>query len=130
MKKDCDLFQEKCLRCQEDHESQDVGFISIQGDWRRPYIEFIIDETLPVDVKEALKVKKKAAKFFMEKGELFKRSFKGQSMCCVLEEDKQTLMEEVHQGACGEHQGVGSCIKNCSGRAATSQPWKLMPLCS
>ncbi|KAF7822058.1 reverse transcriptase [Senna tora] len=61
MKENCDQFQAKCLECREHFEIPGVCFVSIQGDWRRPYIEYIRDRTLPLDVKEASVVKKKAA---------------------------------------------------------------------
>ncbi|KAF7822062.1 reverse transcriptase [Senna tora] len=106
MKENCDQFQEKCLECREHFERSSVCFVSIQGDWRRPYIEYIRDETLPLDVKEASVVKKKAARFFMEKNELFRRSLRCQPIRCVPEVDIEVLMKEVHQGVSGEHQGA------------------------
>ncbi|KAF7842064.1 Integrase, catalytic core [Senna tora] len=50
--------------------------------------------------------KKRAARYFMDGWKLFRRSLKGQPMRCISQTSKHAVMEEVHQGACGEHQGA------------------------
>ncbi|KAF7839291.1 reverse transcriptase [Senna tora] len=100
MKDECNAYQAKCQDCQENHEALMVHFV------RRPYIEYIRDGVLPLDNKEASYVKKRAARCFMDGGKLFRRSLKGQPMRCISQTSKQAVMEEVHQGACGEHQGT------------------------
>ncbi|KAF7839558.1 reverse transcriptase [Senna tora] len=106
MKEECNAYQAKCQDSQENHEALMVHFVSVQGDWRRPYIEYIRDGILPLDNKEASYVKKRAARYFMDGGKLFRRSLTGQPMRCISQTSKHAVMEEVHQGACGEHQGA------------------------
>ncbi|KAF7826978.1 reverse transcriptase [Senna tora] len=106
MKEECDAYQAKCQDCQENHEALMVHFVSIRGDWRQSYIEYIRDGILPLDNREASYVKKRATRYFMDGGKLFRRILKGQPMRCISEMSKHVVMEEVHQGACGEHQGA------------------------
>ncbi|RYR49090.1 hypothetical protein Ahy_A07g035383 isoform A [Arachis hypogaea] len=87
MKSHCDELQVSCKSCQETKESIQICNVH---NWQQPIIEY-----LDVGVLPSKKIK----------GELFKKSFTGEMLKCVRDEEKDKVLEEVHQEVCGRYQG-------------------------
>ena len=58
-----------------------------------PIISFLQDEHLPQDVEEA---KKRAARFTILNGTLYKKGFSMTYLKCVDEEEAKYILEEIH----------------------------------
>ena len=52
---------------------------------------------------EAKKVRKRAARFTILNDTLNKRGFSMPYLKCVDEEEAKYILEEIHQGVCGDH---------------------------
>ena len=77
-------------------------------------IQFLKEDTLLEERTEADKVLRKATRFWLsENQKLYKRSFSGPYLLCIHLEMTESLLEELHEGICGEK------LKNTS-RSATS----------
>ncbi|KAJ1404544.1 hypothetical protein SESBI_26529 [Sesbania bispinosa] len=61
--------------------------------------------TLPPTPQDAEKLRKKAQRYFLQGGELFKESLTGGILRCLGKEEQEKVMGEVHGGVCGRHQG-------------------------
>ena len=78
--------------------------------WITPIMAFIQDGHLPQDTAEAKKVRKKAAKFTILNDTLYKRGFFMPYLKCVDEEEAKYILEEIHQGVCGDHTDLKSLV--------------------
>ncbi|KAF7129436.1 hypothetical protein RHSIM_Rhsim10G0123300 [Rhododendron simsii] len=58
-------LQNKCPKCRETPSKAECNFIRVYTDWRKPYIDFLTDGTLPPDRVDMAIVKKRAPKFFV-----------------------------------------------------------------
>ena len=75
-----------------------------------PIVSFLQDERLPQDVEEAKKIKKRAAKFTILNDTLYKRGFSMPYLKCVDEDEAKYILEEIHEGVCGDHAGPRSLV--------------------
>ena len=75
-----------------------------------PIISFLQGGHLPQDVEEARKVRKRAAKFTILNDTLYKRGFSISYLKCVDEEEAKYILEEIHEGVCGDHAGPRSLV--------------------
>ncbi|XP_026378350.1 uncharacterized protein LOC113272768 [Papaver somniferum] len=94
-------LQDNCEACQG-APVHGKAFIIDGEDWRTPYIEYLTEGTLPYDKKAAKKLEKRAPKFFVIDGELFRRCFNKKTLKCVDQANATRIMEISHDG---EHQG-------------------------
>ena len=71
-----------------------------------PVISFLKDDILPEEKSKAVKVRRKAPRFWLSKDQkLYKRSFSGPYLLCIHSEAIELLLEELHEGICGSHNG-------------------------
>ena len=69
-------------------------------------IQFLKEDILPEERIEADKVRRKATRYWLsENQKLYKRSFSGPYLLCVHPELTESLLEELHEGICGNHTG-------------------------
>ena len=68
-----------------------------------PIWDYLVDGTLPIDPKEASKLRMRSAKFTIHWGTLYKRGFSTPILKCVGKEDVDYVLREVHGGICGNH---------------------------
>ena len=86
----------------------DVQIAQIRSDpiWMDPIWNYIIDESLPDDPKEAAKIRARSARFTNHKGSLYKRGFFTPIHKCIAGKDTEYVLREVHEGICGNHIGA------------------------
>ena len=68
-----------------------------------PIWDYLVDETLPSDLKEASKLKMRLSRFIIHRGTVYKRGFFTPILKCVGKEDANCVLKEVHEGICGNH---------------------------
>nr|XP_023906681.1 uncharacterized protein LOC112018356 [Quercus suber] len=109
------------------HEPTGVGGEAIQVHqiqenpcWMDALIGFLKDDILPEERKEADKIRRRAARFWLsEDQKLYKRSYSGPYLLCIHPEATESLLEELHEGICGSHTGGRSLAH----RALTQGYW-------
>ncbi|RVX09468.1 hypothetical protein CK203_015471 [Vitis vinifera] len=74
-------------------------------EWTYDITEYIRTGTLPGDLKQAHKVRVRAARFTLIGGHLYKRSFTGPYLRCLGHLEAQYVLAELHEGICGNHSG-------------------------
>ena len=73
-------------------------------------ISYLKNGMLP-DVKdEARKLKVQASRFVLMKDILYKRGFSRSYLKCLVPEEAEYIMREVHEGICGNHSRARSLI--------------------
>ena len=75
-----------------------------------PILFFLQDGRLPQDVEKAKKVRKRAARFTILNDTLYKRGFFMPYLKCVNKEEARYILEEIHEGICGDHAGPRSLV--------------------
>ncbi|KAL5546806.1 hypothetical protein UlMin_006493 [Ulmus minor] len=82
---------------------QQVDAISDKPTWMDPIIAYLRDGTLPQDKFEARRLRYRSARYFLDKDKLRKRSFSSPSLTCLNEDQAKYVLQEVHEGVCGNH---------------------------
>ena len=75
------------------------------NDWQISFLEYLIKGVLPNNRDEAYRLKRMATRYFVERGVLFQKVFNGEPLKCLETPEAQSVMQEVHVGECGNHQG-------------------------
>ena len=73
-----------------------------------PIWDYLVDGTLPINPKEASKLKNRSVSFTIHRGTLYRRGFSTPKLKCVGKEDANYVLREVHEGICGNHIGARS----------------------
>jgi len=68
-----------------------------------PYRHYLADGLLPLEPAEARVVKKKAGRYTLVDGNLFKHGSTHPILYCVSGEQCTCIMVELHEGICGSH---------------------------
>jgi hypothetical protein len=84
-------------------------------DWRGPFIDFIQDLVLPagMDPKSAIaaRVKRWSKGLVLVEDKLYRRSARsGVLMKCVTTEEGLDILQEIHEGMCGNHAASKSLV--------------------
>ncbi|XP_022152853.1 uncharacterized protein LOC111020478 [Momordica charantia] len=72
--------------------------------WMDPIVEFIKGNP-PQELKEQKRMARKAARFVLRDGALYRRGFSLPLLKCVTLEEGLYILREVHEGVCGNHSG-------------------------
>ncbi|XP_021598923.2 uncharacterized protein LOC110604950 [Manihot esculenta] len=76
--------------------------------WMTPYLEYLEKGKLPEDKAEAKKIAARAANYQAVRGTLYRRGKSSPWLRCVSPAEAVKVMEEIHQGVCGAHEGAGT----------------------
>ena len=91
-------------------DSISVHEIGLESDWTMPITSYLKDGMLP-DGKEAVrKLKVQATWFGLIKDVLYKRGFSCLYLRCLIPEEADYLMQEVHEVVCRNHFGSRSLV--------------------
>ncbi|KAL5560487.1 hypothetical protein UlMin_036698 [Ulmus minor] len=82
---------------------QQVDAISDKPTWMDPIMAYLRDGTLPQDKFEARRLRYRSARYYLDKDKLRKRSFSSPSLTCLNEDQARYVLQEVHEGVCGNH---------------------------
>ena len=89
-----------------DINSDEVLPIMIAPSWMDPIWEYLLNRILPIDPKEASKLRARLARFALLRGTLYKQGFSAPLLKCIGKEDANYILREVHEGICGNHIGA------------------------
>ena len=100
------------MKVQKHPNIKEISTFAIQStsSWMTPIISFYQDGHHPQDVKEARKIKRRLARFTILNDTLYKRGFSMPYLKCVDEEEAKYILEEIHEGVCGDHAGPRSRV--------------------
>ncbi|XP_074323036.1 uncharacterized protein LOC141659984 [Apium graveolens] len=73
-----------------------------------PFINYLDKGELPEDKGKTQRLKAKAAKFFIEEGLLYRKTFSSPILKCVGLKEAKYCLTEVHEGICGDHMSAKS----------------------
>uniref|UniRef100_A0A803MYT4 Uncharacterized protein n=1 Tax=Chenopodium quinoa TaxID=63459 RepID=A0A803MYT4_CHEQI len=92
----------------EDNEVEEVDMITIckidKEDWRQPIIDNLDHQKLPNDPGHRTEICRRASRFILFKGALYRRSFDKLWLRCLEDEEAAKTIEELHSGIFGAHQ--------------------------
>ena len=75
-----------------------------------PILSFLQDGQLLQDAEKAKRVRKRAARFTILNDTLYKRGFSMPYLECIDEEEAKYILEEIHEGICGDHVCLRSLV--------------------
>ncbi|XP_071737795.1 uncharacterized protein [Rutidosis leptorrhynchoides] len=76
-----------------------------QPKWMEPIIQYILNDALPSDSREAHLVRERAPMYIIQNDILYRKSYYGPMMRCVGPIEAEMIVEEVHNGTCALHSG-------------------------
>ena len=105
-----DVQRTVCIETLDQPSFQDkrasVLSISSRPSWMDPILNYLKNNKLPEDTKEAKMIKRKAPRYWVSKeGLLYRRSFTGPYLLCVHPDKVKDFLFEIHEGICGSHTG-------------------------
>ena len=85
----------------------DVAMVSpAEWCWLDPIIDFLAEDQVPNEEKEANKVRRIATRYWLSVDrKLYRRSFGGLYLLCLWPKKVNELLAELHDGVCGNHVG-------------------------
>jgi hypothetical protein len=82
----------------------DVLMSKKEDDWRKPFIDFILDQLVPDDKVERERITRRSANYLVIGSDLYKKAAStGILMKCILRSEGLQLLAEIHSGECGCH---------------------------
>ena len=88
-------------------DSKTVATIEDQGpNWMTPYVEYHQHGVLPSDHNTARKLKVKVSVYTIKDGQLYRKGYLTPWLKCITAKDGVRLLEEVHGGESGSHEGA------------------------
>ena len=106
------LSKNLIMEIQKHPNIEEVPTFAIQSmnSWMTPIISFLQDKYLPQDADKAKKIKKRVARFIVLNDTLYKKGFSMPYLKCVDEDEARYILEEIHEGICGDHAGPRSLV--------------------
>ena len=107
-----ELSKNLAMEVQKHPSIEEAPTLTIQNtnSWITPIISFLLDRHLPQDTDEARKMRKRATRFTMLNDTLYKRGFSMPHLKCVDQDEAKYILEEIHEGVCGDHAGPRSLV--------------------
>jgi hypothetical protein len=81
---------------------QEVMLIDV--DWRQPFIDYLSEQKIPSDTNLSEQLIRRAKSYVLVKDKLYRRgASSGVLMKCVPRQEGKDILEEIHNGVCGNH---------------------------
>ncbi|XP_073277650.1 uncharacterized protein [Primulina huaijiensis] len=77
----------------------------LEEDWRYEVQQYLCHGKVPAEPKRAREFKRRALRFLLLDGILYKRSFSRPLLKCLGPEEADYVLQEIHEGCCGNHLG-------------------------
>jgi hypothetical protein len=75
----------------------------IEETWMQPYLAYMINKKLPEDAVEAKRITQRSKAFVVLQGKLYKKSITGILQRCVMPQEGQVILKDIHAEVCGHH---------------------------
>jgi ribonuclease HI len=83
---------------------RDVLMSQKEDDWRKPFIDFILDQLVPDEKAERERITWRSANYVIVGTDLYRKAAStGVLMKCILRSEGLQLLAEIHSGECGFH---------------------------
>jgi ribonuclease HI len=83
---------------------RDVLMSEKEDDWRKPFIDFILDQLVPDDKAERERITRRSANYVVIGFDLYRKvASTSILMKCILRSEGLQLLAEIHSGECGCH---------------------------
>ena len=87
-------------------DNGEISPVMSELSWMDPIWDYLVERTLPSDLKEASKLRARSVRFTIHLGTVYKRGFSTLILKCVGKEEANYILREVHEGVCGSHIGA------------------------
>ena len=106
------MNKDLAMEVQKHPSIEEVPTFTIQSgsSWMTPIVLFLQDGHLLQDADEARKIRKRATRFTILNDVLYKRGFSISYLKCVNDDKAKYILEEIHEGICGDHAGPRSLV--------------------
>jgi hypothetical protein len=102
---------EKSSKDQNPAPHRDVLKTEKEDDWRKPFIEFILDQLVPDDKTERERITRRSANYVVIGSDLYRKATStGILMKCILRSEGLQLLGEIHCGECGYHAASANLV--------------------
>ncbi|GJT76638.1 reverse transcriptase domain-containing protein [Tanacetum coccineum] len=92
-------------------EVEILTVVEEEGDtWMTLIYKYLVEETLPADMKKARAIRRKSWRFVVINGILYKKYFLGEWLRCVGPLQANYVLREIHEGSCNMHSGTRSVV--------------------
>ena len=81
-----------------EQQNEEISAIKEEETWMTPLVRYLEDDIFPEDHNESRKIKKKAARYCLSQGKLYRRSFSGPYLRCVTPREATKILVELHEG--------------------------------
>ena len=92
-------------------EQEDVCMINSEPTWMTPIIRYLETGILPKERTKAKKLMYQIPRYTVVEGRLYRRGYSMPLLRCVIPPEAKKIMEEIHEGFCGDHTGGHSLSK-------------------
>jgi hypothetical protein len=83
---------------------RDVLMSEKEDDWRKPFIDFILDQLVPDDKAERERITRRSANYVVIGSDLYRKAAStGTLMKCILRSEGLQLLAEIYNGEFGCH---------------------------
>jgi hypothetical protein len=83
---------------------RDVLMLEKQDDWRKPFIDFTLDQLVPDDKAERERITRRSANYVVIGSDLYRKAAStGILMKCILRSEGLQLLAEIRSCKCGCH---------------------------
>jgi hypothetical protein len=83
---------------------RDVLMSEKEDYWRKPFIDFILDQLVPDDKAERERITRRSANYIVIGTDLYRKAAStGVLMKCILRSEGLHFLAEIHSGECGCH---------------------------
>jgi ribonuclease HI len=90
---------------------RDVLMSEKEDDWRKPFIDFILDQLVPDDKTERERITRRSSNYVVIGIDLYRKAAStGVLMKCILRSEGLQLLAEIHNGECGFHEASTNLV--------------------
>ncbi|XP_062019159.1 uncharacterized protein LOC133735742 [Rosa rugosa] len=82
--------------------------IEVNSSWMDEIIAYKRNGTLPEDKIQARQLKRRATRYNIQNGKLYRQGFTYPNLRCLTPEEGKIVLAEIHGGECGNHSGARS----------------------
>ncbi|KAL5547058.1 hypothetical protein UlMin_006745 [Ulmus minor] len=105
MENDARKAQNECGVCRINIMSKEAIMAIEYSDWRKVYVDYLTKGIAPENKKDEHKLRRHINKYMVKEDHLFWKAFNGEILKCINGHEAKEVLQEIHAGDCGEHQG-------------------------